>query len=247
MTHGSYLLFPTASAISDRPLLSTHAMAGMGSRSNQDEHKLLREARGDKGGSLKQTGGSQTGQSSSEDKRPPGMPPMMPPGTINTRKERADDPPDFGEDEEEYHKVNAQTDLDEAMEVEEVDEDEPNLGEGKEGADVDLDGSDNDSEEEDEDMDAGTPQTGQTASISPTTTARVNEQILGILEPALVSLVSVRGDEDKRMKDTNSMRTASVNRTEGSTMVTITIREKNFAKMGRMIGTLNRMEGIKRK
>ena len=62
-----------------------------------------------------------------------------------------------------------------------------------------------------------------------------------------MSLVSVRGDEDKRMKDTNSMRTAFVNRIEGSTMVTITIREKNFAKMGRMIGTLNRMEGIKLK
>ena len=213
-------------------------MAGMGS--NQDEHKLLRDARGDKKGSLKQTGGVQTGQ----DKRPPGMPGMMPPGTMEPR---ADDPPDFGEDDEEYHKVNAQTDLDEAMEVEKVDEDEPNLGEGKEDADVDQDKSDNDSEEEDEDMDAGTPQTGQTASISPTTTARVNEQILGILEPALVSLVSVRGDEDKRMKDTNPMREASVNRTEGSIMVTITKREKNSAKMGRMIGTLHRMEGIKLK
>jgi hypothetical protein len=40
------IYFQTDSAISDRPLLSTHAMAGMGS--NQDEHKLLRDARGEK-------------------------------------------------------------------------------------------------------------------------------------------------------------------------------------------------------
>ena len=57
-------------------------------------------------------------------------------------------------------------------------------------------------------------------------------------------MLGVRGDEDKRFKDTNRQRDESVNRREGTALITITLNEPNFSKMGQMIGTMHRMEGI---
>ena len=113
-------------------------------------------------------------------KRPPNMPGMMPPGST---KPPDDDLPDFAVDLEEevegdddFERVEAQEDLDAAMEVEVEDEEK---------------------EEEEEE------QTDELESISPASTERAIAKVLELFEPALGAALGVRGDEDKRLKDTN--------------------------------------------
>jgi archaellum component FlaD/FlaE len=135
-----------------------------------------------------------------ENKRPPTMPAMMP----ANYKDPADDLPEFDEDEG-YEKVETQTDLNKAVDdISEVDLE----GTDKEDEDAEMD-------DDDEPMDdktgtsAGTP-----ASISSSANERTEDKLMDVLGSALAT--GIRGSEDKRMKDSNSLRDCSVNRTEGS-------------------------------
>ena len=147
------------------------------------------------GGGKQQTGGQVRMPPPVDDKRPPNMPEMMPRGSIARVQEV--EVPDFGggpaerEDDadEDYEKVEAQGDLDAAM------------NEGDEGGEEEA-------EEEDE-------QTEEVDAISPASTERANEKVLELLAPALGAALAVRGDEGRRMNETNRMREESVNRREG--------------------------------
>ena len=162
--------------------------------------------------------------------RPPGMPGMMPPGSFTLTGGGGggggEDPPDFGEDllaadaedgiDTDYEKVEFQGDLNAAMDDVQTDEDQ---------------------EEDEDEEDVHTEPT-----VSPASAARAEERVLDILTP---SLVAIRGNEAPRTRDASRMREESINKTEGVTLITITVVEKNYGKMGRMIGSIHRMEGIK--
>ena len=213
----------------------TRAMSGsdsMGSAGGQTQNTLLQEEI-DRKAALKKLEVSRTG--GPKIKRPPTMPPMMP----ADHKDPADDnvqTPNFSEEEDEgFEKVETQTDLDMATDTK--------LG-SKLGVDIeksDSEEEDDAMEGEDEPMDDKTSE-GTPASISSSANERTEDKLMGILGSAFAT--SIRGSEDKRMTDTNSLRDTSVNRTPGVTLITITLKEKNFMRMGQMVGTIHRMEGV---
>jgi hypothetical protein len=180
------------------------------------KEKALKKAGGTGG-----TGGKE--ELPGADKRPPGMPGFMPPGTMEPKDEKKDEPSDFGDEEAgdedaDYTKVQQQTDFNEAEDVGIIA--------------VEVNQSEDDTEM-------------GTASVSPKTAERVEDRLLELINPKLLSQAKTRGDEHSRMNDANTMRDASVNRSAGSQMITINVRDKDPGRLGRMIGTLNRMEGIK--
>ena len=191
-----------------------------------------RAAKGGKqtGGEAQQTGGKVAMPPPLLNKRPPGQPAMMPREYVAQQMD--DDLPDFDAvedpDEAEYEKLELQEDL--RVAVDEVQDDE-----------------EKDAEEEDENMEEEEEEEAQTDepnSVSPASEERASAKVLQLLTPALAA---VRGDEHKRLKEATAQRDESVNRREGSTLITIIIKEPNYGKMGRMIGSIHRMEGIPRK
>ena len=199
----------------------TSGSSSMGSAEGQTQQTLLRDERDRKTALKKQTTEEAEGQTGTvkfppplENKRPPTMPAMMP----ANYKDPADDLPEFDKDDEGYEKVETQTDLNKA--VDDISE-------------VDLEGTDKEDEEMDDDDEPMDDKTGTSAgtpaSISSSANERTEDKLMDVLGSALVG---VRGSEDRRMKDSNSLRDCSVNRTEGVTLITITLKEKKLLEDG---------------
>jgi hypothetical protein len=202
----------------------------MGSAGGQTKSTLLQEEV-DRKAALKKLDVGRTG--GPKIARPPTMPQMMP----ADYKDPADDnvqTPNFSEEDDDFERVEAQTGFDMAKDT-------------QTGVDIEKSGSEEEDEAMegvDDPMEGEQTSEGTPASVSSSANERTEKQLMGVLGSAAFAARHT-GKEDKRMADADGLRDTSVNRTPGVTLITITLKEKNYMRMGQMVGTLHRMEGVK--